>query len=142
MQRLNATIFVAAEAHWAWRLVADPRRHPEWQPDLIAVTHAQGTGAGAEADWTRSRLGLHFHGHAEVLEAEPDRRVVEHDTGAVEAWWTFDFTPEGAGTRVDVEVAFKLAVGVLEGVLKGKGQHDLEASLDKLRALAEHEARA
>lgn len=142
MKRLTTSIFVESEPHWVWRLVADPRRHPEWQPDLIAVSHVRGEGTGANAEWTRSHLGVHFHGTTEVLEAETDRRVVEHDTGAVEAWWTFTFEPEEGGTRVDAKVDYRLAMlGVMEGALRGRGQHELDASLVKLKALAEHEGR-
>jgi carbon monoxide dehydrogenase subunit G len=75
--------------------------------------------------------GLPFKGETEVLEYTPNQRYVTKSKGGISSTWTWTFSPEDGGTRVNVVVEFSIPVPVLGkvGERLALGQVEREADL-------------
>ncbi len=88
--------WIDAPSDRVWDAITDIDVHPRWQPQLDRVRK---TG---ERTWLESRTdGLEQT--LEVLEAEPERRVVwrlKESHGAYDATWKIELEPHRGGTRI------------------------------------------
>jgi len=157
-QRLTLTVEAEFDAsvERIWQLWADPRQLERWWgPPTYPATftkHDLAPGASVEYHMT-GPSGEKYHGHFDVLEVEPARRLLLRDSCA-----NADGTPRptntvrvdiaevGAGrTRMSIEVRFSsieameqaLATGTDEGLHHAVGQ--IDAILTKAPNLARRE---
>lgn len=147
MERLNASILVHAEPQWVFRLIADPRRHTEWDQETVCAHCVEGSGEREHHHAVRRILGVRVDEDAECVECTAEHHLKEREHGLLESVRTYDLSAAAGGsTRVSVTVDFAVKaplVGPLVGkLLHGHEQRVLDRALRQLRQLAEHEARA
>ncbi len=106
---VEADIFVAAPATRVWELVIDLERMGQWGPEYQGgewLDGATGPVVGARFKGRNKRREREWESISTVLEAAVGRSFAwavgnPHNPAAT---WRFDFTPEGAGTRVHQHV--------------------------------------
>ena len=134
---------IPSDLEGVWRLVGDPRRHPEWWPRVMEVKG----DAFAEGDTYRQVTAVVIGRHETTVMVErlDDLREIRTrclDTGMYANW---RFTEARDATFVDVEMGMlpkSLRYRVSDAVAGRRYfRRWLEQSIDALRAAAEGEAK-
>ena len=131
--KIQERIEIARPPEEVYALVADLKRGPEWQPSLVRVDVERGTEV-------RRIAGQEREASFDVTRNEAPRlfEIVSH-AGPVRAWATFELTPTGAGTSVDLSLVFELK-GPLRfagGMVRGRAEREARENLERLKALLE-----
>jgi hypothetical protein len=94
--------------------IADVRHRPLYLPSLKAVSDVKGgPGAGTTWKWTWVMFGLEFQGTGRCLDYQPARLCSFRTEGGLESTWTYRAAPEGGGTRLTIEVEYKVPDSLL-----------------------------
>ncbi len=83
--------------------IRDPAGYPRWRPDVKAV---EGVERGADGATRFREVGRHGAVRYRLAETEPGARFVstiESPDLPYGGQWTFALTPDGTGTRVEIE---------------------------------------
>ena len=106
---------IAAPAHQLWEVIADPHHLPRWWPRVMRVEDVEGS---AFTEVMRTAKGKYVRADFELVEADehagtlrfeqrvdgtPFARLLRSATTMI------DLAPEGAGTRVTIELNQTLA---------------------------------
>lgn len=124
-------------------LLADPRRHPEFDGSgtvQAGLRAPQRLSLGAHFGM-RMRLGVPYVIRNVVVEFEPDRRIAWRHAGR--HVWRYELEPDGTGTRVTETFDYGSALSpkVLELLrFPERNAEGIERTLPRLKALAEREA--
>jgi ligand-binding SRPBCC domain-containing protein len=59
-------------------------------------------GLGTHYGWRARLLGIPLQGLNVFTEFVPNRRITDRSSSSLEGTWTYDFAPEGSGTRLTV----------------------------------------
>ena len=114
MARLSESALVECSLAEAWDLYFEPQSWPAWVDGFGAVRSAEGYPAqGSTLIWSSTAAGR-GEVHERVLEHEPRRRhrIEFSDPGSAGTQLT-TFEIEGSGTRVALELDYRLAKGGL-----------------------------
>jgi hypothetical protein len=100
---VTATLSVHIEA--PVESVFDFFRDPgNWRDAGLGVVfrnvHVNGEGVGTFYTWTARVAGVPVEGFNVFTEFLPNRRITDRSSLSFEGTWTYDFAPEGTGTRV------------------------------------------
>ena len=131
--KIEERIEIARPPEDVYALVSDLARGPEWQPSLVRVDVERGTEV-------RRVAGQEREASFDVTRNEGPRlfEIVSRG-GPVRAWATFELTPDGAGTRVDLTLVLELS-GPLRfagGMVRGRAEREARENLERLKALLE-----
>jgi coenzyme Q-binding protein COQ10 len=131
MAKVERSITINAPVDKVFAYVADPANEMEWLPGNTDVRDITGQGVGQRWGYTYKMLGLSFKGEDEVLEYTPNQRYVTKSMGGMVSTWTWTFSPEDSGTRLNVVVEYTIPVPVLGkvGEKLALGQIEREADL-------------
>ncbi len=141
---------VGAPASVLYRLVSDVTRMGEWSPENVGgrwLGGADGPTVGARFRGSNRRGWRRWRTTCTVVTAEPDRTFAfDVSFGPVPiSRWTYDFTPDGDGTRVTETWNDRrprwmaIAAGPTMGVsdMRAHNQAGMETTLKSLRQAAE-----
>ena len=120
--------------------VADPEHLPEWQESAIEV-HQISDGRWKEERRIAGRL---VESETEVIAREPGKRLrLRSDAGSVALDVDHVFSPIDQGTRIEVTVEGKVGglMRFAEGTIQARAQTELEADLERLKAILESAGR-
>lgn len=131
--KIEQRIEIARPPEDVYALVSDLERGPEWQPSLVCVDVERGTEV-------RRVAGQERKASFEVTRNEAPRlfEIVSRG-GPVRARATFELTPAGAGTRVDLALVLELS-GPLRfagGMVRGRAEREARENLERLKELLE-----
>ena len=118
--KVEESIVIDAPPMEVWRVIADPRNLPRWNPHIASVHGVPEDGLKPGTRYTTEMrfVGAHATVHAEVLELEPPRYSEIHLTGPVDATVRTHLRPVGSHqTRVDHEVEYRFKGGPLGGMV-------------------------
>jgi carbon monoxide dehydrogenase subunit G len=143
---VRESITIAAPPERVWAVVMDPQCLSKW----VTIHRSLGTaspaplGTGDEIEQTLTLRGMRMHVNWTVTELDENRRAVWDGKGPARARArsTYEFRPDGDGTRFDYEMEFHAPLGPLGSaanrVLVGTTPaREARASLKKLKALVE-----
>ncbi|RMI28137.1 SRPBCC family protein [Nocardia stercoris] len=107
------TQFIGVSAERLWAVLADPRRWPEWNPAVGAVTLRGEPGPGVAGDYLPARrISARIHGRLAkpfVLSAfEPGRRIAleqPEPAGVLRFTWTLAAVPGGTELTQELTVS-------------------------------------
>lgn len=141
---ISRSITVDAPAEEIFEILADPRRHPDFD--------GSGSVRGAIAGPQRLSLGAKFGMEMRlVVPYRISNRVKEFDEGRRIAWahigghrWRYELVPQGDGTTLVIET-FDATTARSARALKlmdayGRNARAIEETLPRLKALAEGQA--
>ena len=131
--KIEERIEIARPPEDVYALVSDLRRGPEWQPSLVRVDVERGIEV-------RKVAGQEREASFDVTRNEAPRlfEIVSRG-GPVRATATFELTPDGAGTRVDLSLVLELsgALRFAGGMVRGRAEREARENLERLKALLE-----
>jgi len=108
MFSISRSTVIARPVDEVFAYVADASRIPEWRKDILATTGPKQVAVGTEFVETINFMGRKQF-TMKVRELVPNRReVIENTAGpGVRPVQTFEFEPEGSGTRFTVSVTVR-----------------------------------
>jgi hypothetical protein len=120
--------------------VADVRNRTFFLPSLRSLTHTGGDPAGTNTtwQWTWSLLGIDFVGTGRSLEYQPGKLYSFKTEGGLESTWTYGVAPEGAGTRLHIQVEYKAPdklLPQLAGSSQARHQAEVERVIGNLKTI-------
>jgi coenzyme Q-binding protein COQ10 len=119
MAKITKSIFINAPIEKVFNYHTDPNNNTEYWPSMVEVKdivdHPVG---GKKFNWVYKMAGVRFEGTTTPIEYIPNKRLVVESTGGIESTFVYDYEPEGGGTRLSMEVDYRVPVPVL-GKLAG-----------------------
>jgi hypothetical protein len=140
MRRVEASALIPAAADQLFAFVADPANLPDWQAGIVSahVTSAGDIGTGSTARVVRELMGQRLTVDLALTDYQPDRRLELTSTvSGIRATASLDLEPAADGTTLTFAMELRATtpfMAPLESMVAGAAQHDLEASLERLRA--------
>lgn len=134
-----------AEVFDYWK---DPSNWPEVWPSMVAVNDLVLTpdGVGTSDAWVYKMAGVKLEGTGVFTGFEPNRRIEQKTSGAIESRFVWTFEPEADGTWMTADVEYEIPIPVLgklvEKFVLAANEHEAEVTLANLKARLEHQAAA
>ena len=113
MAKIERSITINAPVEKVFAYVDDPMSQLEYLPSIVEVKDVTGHGVGAHYRWTYKMAGLRFEGESTMTEYIPNERMVVQSKGGIVSTWSWTFTPEDGGTKVNLTVEYTIPVPVL-----------------------------
>ncbi len=131
MAKVERSNTIKAPVDKVFTYIADPANEMEWFTSISDIRDIKGQGVGQRYGFTYKMFGLSFKGESEVVEYTPSQRYVTRSKGGISSTWTWTFSPEDGGTRLNVVVEFSIPVPALGkvGERLALGQVEREADL-------------
>ena len=143
MVKAEGGIGIGVPVEKVWDLIVDTEKLPEWMPLLMDISDIQGEGVGETFNWSYKFLGIKFNGSSTVEERITNQKSVVKSKAGIESVWTWDLSPDGNGTKVDLVVEYTIPVPVLgkfaEGFVVKQGNRDIKFTLENLKNVLEAE---
>jgi uncharacterized membrane protein len=142
MAKLNKSITINAPVDKVFEFVTEPTNLPKFWPSLIEVRDVKRSGDWVESyHWVYKMAGVKFEGDTELSESLPKRRVVAVNSGGIPSEFVWNYAPEGEGTRVTVDVEYKVPGALLgklaEPLVIKMNEREAETLLANLKAMME-----
>jgi uncharacterized membrane protein len=146
MGHINRTTSVSCPPERVFEVLANVERLPEFSAMTVDIRNgpARPVQEGDRFDQVVKILGKELQSEWHVVEVEPARLLRFEGTapGGATAVLIERLTPEGEGTRVELDVEYDLPLGVLGDAvdalyLHSKNEEQAEEILSKLKALCE-----
>lgn len=131
MAKVGRSVTINASVDKVFAYITDPANEMEWFPSITDIRDIKGQGVGQKYGYTFKMAGLPLKGESEVIEYIPNQRYVTKSMGGIRSTWTWTFSPEDSGTRLNVVVEYTIPVPVLGkvGEKLTLGQMEREADL-------------
>jgi uncharacterized membrane protein len=114
MAKITRDVFVNAPVDEVFAYHSNPANQIEYWPSMIEIKDVERLpGGGMKYRWTYKMVGIRLEGLTETIEFVRNERVVTRSRGGIEATYTFEYMKEDEGTRVRMEVDYKLPVPVV-----------------------------
>lgn len=142
MARIERSVLINAPVEKVFAFAANPANLPSVWPALEQVKNVVPEPNGGSAfDYTYNMGGMRFSGHTNTLEFIPDARIVTQSKSGVENTFNWTFAPDGGGTRVTIQVDYKVPVPLVgkiaEAMLMRQNEQQAETVLNNLKAKME-----
>ena len=141
MVKAEASTVIKVPVDKAWNLLNDTERLPEWVPLLEEVSDIQGEGVGRSYNWKYKFVGIKFKGSSTIEEQDIEKKQVMKSKAGIESIWTWNFAPEGDGTKVDLKVEYTIPLPVIgkyaEKYVVKQGKRDMDYLMDNLKHILE-----
>jgi len=114
MAKITRSIFINAPVERVFKYHTDPNNNTEYWPSMVEVKNIEDHHTGGKKfDWVYKMAGVRFEGTTTPVEYVPNKRLVVQSTGGIESTFVYDYELEGDGTRLSMEVDYKVPVPVL-----------------------------
>ena len=99
------SIHIEAPVTTVFAFFRDPSNWMALEPDGVRFEDVRLTeeGLGTHYSWSARIAGLSLEGFDVFTEFIPNERITDTSSSAMEGTWTFQFEPEGAGTKLTVQ---------------------------------------
>jgi uncharacterized protein YndB with AHSA1/START domain len=114
MAKITKSIFINAPVEEVFEYHTDPNNNTQYWPSMVEVKNIEDNPVGGKKfNWVYKMAGIRFEGTTTPIEWVPNKRLVVKSAGGIESTFVYDYTPEGQGTRLSMEVDYKVPVPVL-----------------------------
>lgn len=114
MAKITRDILIKAPVEKVFKYHSDPTNQPEYWPSMLEVRDVEELPSGMRKyKWVYKMAGIRLEGSTETTEFVENKRIATKTQGGVESTFLYQYRPEGEGTRVSVEVDYKVPVPVL-----------------------------
>ena len=142
MAKMNKSIMINAPVDKVFEFVTEPTNLPKFWPSLIEVSDVKRSGDRVEGyHWVYKMGGVKFEGDTQLTESLPNERVVAVNTGGIPSEFVWNYAPEGDGTKVTVDVEYKVPGALLgklaEPLVIKMNEREAETLLANLKAMIE-----
>jgi len=138
MAKITRDILINAPVEKVFEYGSDPANQPEYWPSMIEVKDVKRLpGGGANFDWVYKMAGVRLKGSTTTTEYVKNERIVTKSTGGIESTFTYQYKPEGEGTRLSVDMEYKVPVPVLgklaEALIVKLNEREADSTLANLK---------
>ncbi len=141
MATITKSVFIAAPVEKTFAFVDDPMNTVDMMVGMTSVRNVKDKNGLKSFDWTYKMGGMKFDGSSETTERTPNKSITVVGRGGIESTFVWTFTPENGGTRVSVQIDYKVPVPVLgklaEGVITRQNDKDTDTMMANLKAKVE-----
>lgn len=114
MAKLKTSITINAPVEKVFSYLSDPKNLPDVWPSMAEVKDVQPAPAGGyNFSWVYKMAGMRFDGASETIEHIPNQRTVTRSTKGIESHFVWTYEPENGGTKLTVEIEYKVPVPLL-----------------------------
>jgi len=114
MAKITRDILINAPVEKVFKYHSDPTNQPEYWPSMLEVKNIKELpGGGKKYRWVYKMAGIRLEGSTETTEFVENERIVTQTKGGVESTFIYQYKPEGEGTRLSLEMEYKVPVPVL-----------------------------
>jgi len=139
--KVERGISIKVPVEKAFSYITDPKNELEWLPSMTDVRDLIGLGVGQSWGWTYKMLGLSLKGKTEVTEFVSNKRYVYKSSGGITSTWTYTFTPEAGGTRLNLAVEYTIPIPVLgkvaERLVLAQNEREADLAVANIKARVE-----
>jgi uncharacterized protein YndB with AHSA1/START domain len=134
----RASIVIGCDPSTAFDFVADAANDRAWRSHLVS-SRGRASTVGDRVTQTYSAEGKTAAIELEVVEFERPERLGYTMSKPARARFSFQFRPEGSGTRVSMSISANLTgpAALFEGRVQSEADKVLKADLEKLRRVLE-----
>jgi carbon monoxide dehydrogenase subunit G len=128
MPRVERSATIAVGPETAFDFVADPRNALRWMHGFTRFDPEDpgNMGVGARVKAGGTVMGVPITTTLEIVELDRPRRLVSRTTGRLKSVSTWQFAPEGAGTRVSFVGEYDVPSGLIRFIGGSLVQRELE----------------
>jgi uncharacterized membrane protein len=109
METIARKLVIDAPAEKVFAYLGDPTNLPEIWPSMVAVTDVEELPEGGDRyHWVYKMAGTRFEGDSKTVEFEPNKHLVQENTGEIPGKFHWTFTPENGTTRIEMKVEYAL----------------------------------
>ena len=141
MAKVEKSITVNAPVEKVFAYVENPMNQLEYLPSIVEVIDMAGQGVGAHYRWAYKMAGLRFEGESTLTEYTPSERMVVETKGGIASTWSWTFTPEDGGTKLNLTVEYTIPVPVLgklgEALILKQNEREADMAMANLKAKLE-----
>lgn len=141
MAKIERSITINAPVEKVFAYVDDPMSQLEYLPSIVEVKDVTGHGVGAHYRWTYKMAGLRFEGESTMTEYIPNERMVVQSKGGIVSTWSWAFTAEDGGTKVNLTVEYTIPVPVLgklgEALVLKQNEREADQAMANIKAKLE-----
>jgi uncharacterized protein YndB with AHSA1/START domain len=114
MAKVTKSIFINAPVEKVFEYHTNPNNNTEYWPSMVEVKNIEDHPTGGKKfNWVYKMAGVRFEGSTIPIEYIPNKRLVIQTKGGIESTFVYNYEPEGEGTRLSMEVDYKVPVPVL-----------------------------
>jgi len=142
--KVGSSISINKPIEEVFDYTASPFNGPAFIPNLMENTNInpEKPGVGQTFNWRFNLAGLDLTGNGVGTKYERPHLAEIKTTGGGESIWTYKFNEKDGGTKVTIEVEYKLPEGVLKKVtnppvIDKLNQHSAEEMLKNLKVILE-----
>ena len=119
MVAIEKSIVVDAPPEKVFEYMSDPRHLPEIWPSMVEVKDvADLPNGGHRYHWIYKMAGVRLEGDSETVEFEPDKHIVEKNTGQIPSAFDWTFSLENGSTRLKTKVEYEIPETLLGKLTK------------------------
>ncbi|MCK6583209.1 MAG: SRPBCC family protein [Anaerolineales bacterium] len=138
MARIDQTIIIHAPLEKIYKFLSSPLNLPEIWPAMVEVRNVNpNILGGMDFEWEYKMAGVKFEGASEVTELMPNKRIITRSKKGIESTFCWEFENIAEGTRVHLEVAYKIPLPLIgklaETVVYKQNEHEAYTLLHNLK---------
>ena len=141
MAKVERSMTVNAPVEKVFAYIANPANEMQWFASISDIRDIKGQGVGQRYGFTYKMSGLPLKGESEVIEYTPNQRYVHKSKGGISSTFTWTFSPEDGGTRVNVVVEYSIPIPVLgkvgEKLALGQVEREADLAVANIKAILE-----
>jgi coenzyme Q-binding protein COQ10 len=141
MAKVERSITLNAPVDKVFTYISNPANEMEWFTSISDIRDIKGQGVGQKYGFTYKLAGLPLKGESEVLEYTLNQRYVTKSKGGMVSTWTWTFSSEDSGTRLNVVVEYTIPVPVLgkvgEKLAMGQIEREADMAAANIKAILE-----
>jgi uncharacterized protein YndB with AHSA1/START domain len=105
MAKITRDILINAPVEKVFEYHSNPMNQPEYWPSMLEVKDIEEQpGGGRNYNWIYKMAGIRLDGSTETTEFVENERIATKSSGGVESTFVYAYKPEGAGTRLTMEL--------------------------------------
>lgn len=109
MKTLERSILVKAPPEKVFGFIQDPTYLPEFWPSMIDVTHVETLPEGGyRYHWLYKMAGMRFEGDSRTIAFEPNKHIVQENTGDFASTFDWKLVPENGYTKIFVKAEYEI----------------------------------
>ena len=138
MAKFTRDVLIHTPVDKVFKYHSDPTNQPEYWPSMLEVKNVkEQPGGRREYKWVYKMAGIRLQGSTETTEFVENERIVTKSTGGIESTFTYQYKPEGEGTRLSVDMEYKVPVPVLgklaEALIIKLNEREADSTLANLK---------
>jgi ligand-binding SRPBCC domain-containing protein len=142
MAKITRNITINAPVEKVFEYHTDPANNTEYWPSMMEVRDIEDHPSGGKKfNWVYKMAGVRFEGTTTPVEWVRNKRSVVESKGGIESTFVYNYEPEGEGTKISMELDYKVPVPVLgklaESIILKTNEREADVIFGNLKDILE-----